>query len=200
MLCSQLARKPLSLDVLLLFDKPAAILHPLCELLDNWRYDEDQGEYQPVYEEFGSILLLLLAFAYRYNLSAADMGIRSPDSFVAKLLSGPYLNRPLEDLSDQEKGHLDGWIHGLFDTDAGGLGDELMSSCPPQEFYLLLPTLFHQTVLAFSTNYLTEESLKGGVECEFWLPAFGRPSGFACGLTARQILSTHFYCPRWSRR
>ncbi|KAJ9134623.1 Mediator of RNA polymerase II transcription subunit 5 [Pleurostoma richardsiae] len=163
-LCSHLARKPLSLDVLLLFDKPGTILHPLCDLLDNWRYDEDQGEYQPVYEEFGSILLLLLAFVYRYNLSIADLGARAPDSFVAKLLSKGHLGRPLDDLSDQEKGHLDGWIHGLFDTDAGGLGDELMSSCPPQDFYLLIPALFHNIVLAFSTGYLVEESLKGGVE------------------------------------
>jgi len=165
-LCSHLARKPLSLDVLLLFDKPGTILHLLCDLLDNWRYDEDQGEYQPVYEEFGSILLLLLAFVYRYNLSIADLGARAPDSFVAKLLSKGHLGRPLDDLSDQEKGHLDGWIHGLFDTDAGGLGDELMSSCPPQDFYLLIPALFHNIVLAFSTGYLVEESLKGGVECE----------------------------------
>lgn len=169
MLCSQLARKPLALDVILLFDKPATILHPLCELLDNWRYEEDQGEYQPVYEEFGSILLLLLAFVYRYNLSASDLGIRSPDSFVAKLLSKGHLSRPLEDLSDQERSHLDGWIHGLFDTEAGGLGDELMSSCPPQDFYLLIPTLFHNIVLALSTGYLTEDSLKSGVECEFIL-------------------------------
>ncbi|KAI1342622.1 mediator of RNA polymerase II transcription subunit 5 [Xylariaceae sp. FL0016] len=164
LLCSQLAKKPLSLDVLLLFGKPQAIFHPLCELLDNWRYDEDQGEYQPVYEEFGSVLLLLLAFVFRYNLSAIDLGIRSQDSFVAKLLYQGQLSRPLDELSEQEKGHLDGWIHGLFDTEAGGLGDELMSSCPPQDFYLLVPTLFYNIVLAFGNNYLNEESLKTGVE------------------------------------
>ncbi|KAI1076096.1 Med5-domain-containing protein [Whalleya microplaca] len=164
LLCSQLAKKPLSLDVMLLFDKATTILHPLCELLDNWRYDEDQGEYQPVYEEFGSVLLLLLAFVYRYNLSVMDLGIRSPDSFVAKLLNRGPISKPLDELTDQEKGHLDGWIHGLFDSEAGGLGDELMSSCPPQEFYLLIPTLFHNIVLAFSTNHLNEENLKTGVE------------------------------------
>ncbi|KAI1503562.1 mediator complex subunit Med5 [Biscogniauxia marginata] len=163
-LCSQLAKKPLSLDVLLLFNKPTAILHPLCELLDNWRYDEDQGEYQPVYEEFGSILLLLLAFVFRYNLSVADLGIRSPDSFIAKLLYRGQLSKSLDELTDQEKGHLDGWIHGLFDSEAGGLCDELMSSCPPQDFYLLVPTLFHNIVLAFGTNHLSEENLKTGVE------------------------------------
>ncbi|TRX95421.1 hypothetical protein FHL15_003752 [Xylaria flabelliformis] len=164
LLCSQLAKKPLSLDVMLLFGKPAAILHPLCEVLDNWRYDEDQGEYQPVYEEFGAILLLVLAFVYRYNLTAFDLGIRSSDSFVAKLLNQGQLSRPLDELTDAEQVHLDGWIQGLFDTETGGLGDELMSSCPPQDFYLLVPTLFHNIMLALDTKYLADESLKTGVE------------------------------------
>lgn len=167
LLCSQLAKKPLLLDVMLLFCKPITMLHPLCELLDNhWRYEEDQGEYQPVYEEFGSVLLLVLAFVHRYNLSTMDLGIRS-DSFVAKLLSVHQLNRPLEELTDRENGHLDGWIRGLFDTESGGLADELLSSCPPQDFYLLVPTLFHQIVLAYCTSHLDEESLKTGVECKF---------------------------------
>lgn len=166
-LCSQLASNPLNLDVLLLFDKTTSILSPLCDLLDNWRYENDEGEYQPVYEEFGSILLLLLAFVYRYNLSAPDLGLRTPDSFVAKLLSRGQLSRPLDELNDQEKNQLNGWIHGLFDADGAGLADELLSSCPPQNLYLLVPTLFHHIVLAFSTGYLTEDSLKTGIECKF---------------------------------
>lgn len=165
-ICSHLARKPLSFDVILLFNKPATILHPLCELLDAWKYEEDQGEYQPVYEEFGSVLLLLLAFAHRYNLPPADVGVKASDSFVTKLLSQGHLsNKPADELSEQERGHLDGWIKGLFDQEAGGLTDDLISSCPPQEFYLLVPTLFQNIVLAFSLGYLSEEALKGGVEC-----------------------------------
>ncbi|KAI1377250.1 Med5-domain-containing protein [Hypoxylon crocopeplum] len=174
LLCSQLAKKPLSLDVMLLFDRPITMLHPLCELLDNWRYEEDQGEYQPVYEEFGSVLLLVLAFAYRYNLSTVDLGIRSPNSFVAKLLSVGHISKTLDELTKQENDHLTGWIHGLFDTEAGGLADELLSSCPPQDFYLLVPTLFYNIVLAVCTKYLDEESLKTGVEYlvnTFLLPA-----------------------------
>ena len=166
LLCSQLAKKPLSLDVMLLFEKPITILHPLCELLENWKYEEDQGEYQPVYEEFGSVMLLLLAFVYRYNLSPLDLGIRSSDSFVAKLLNNGQFGRALDELTDQERGHLDGWIHGLFDTGVGGLGDELMSSCPPQDFYLLVATLFQNIVLALGTGYLSEESLRTGLECK----------------------------------
>lgn len=149
---------------MLLFDKPITILQPICDLLDNWHYDEDQVEYQPVYEEFGSVLLLLLSFVYRYNLTTADLGIRSSTSFVAKLLDQGHLSRAMEALTEQEQNHLDGWIRGLFDNESGGLGDELMSSCPPQDFHLLVPTLFHHIVLACSTNNLSEESLKGGLE------------------------------------
>ncbi|KAH9210955.1 mediator complex, subunit Med5 [Leptodontidium sp. 2 PMI_412] len=163
-LCSKLVKIPSSLDVVLLFDKPTSFLQPICDLLDNWSYDEDQGEYQPVYEEFGSILLLVLSFANRYNLSTVDLGIRSQDSFVAKLLNQGHLSRKMEQLSEQEQTHLDGWIKGLFDNESGGLGDELMSSCPPQDFYLLVPTLFHEIVLGCSTKNLSEDALKGGLE------------------------------------
>lgn len=163
-LCGKLFRKPNSFDIMLLFNKPATILQPICELLDNWRYDEDQGEYQPVYQEFGTILLLVLAFTYKYDLSAADLGIRNADSFSTKFLFRNNQSRSLDELSQQEQNSLNGWIRGLFDNESGGLGDELMSSCPPQDFYLLIPTLFHQIVLACSTNNLNEEALKGGLE------------------------------------
>lgn len=186
-LCSKLARKPILLDIMLLFDKPINILQPICNLLDNWHYDEDQGEYQPVYEEFGSILLLVLSFAHRYGLSPVDMGIRSPLSFTTKLLNQGHLSRAMENLSEQEQNHLDGWIRGLFDNESGGLGDELMSSCPPQDFYLLVPTLFHHIVLACSTNNLSEEGLKNGLE--YLIDTFLLPS-LIPGLT---WLSSHLW-------
>lgn len=163
-LCSLLARRPSSLDILLLFSSPSTILSPITTLLDSWSYDEDQGEYQPVYEEFGSILLLVLSFTYRYNLSPLDLGIHAQDSFVLKLLTQGHLSRAMDELSESEGKHLDGWIRGLFDPDSGGLGDELMSSCPPQDFYLLVPTLFHHIVLAYATRNLNDEALKGGLE------------------------------------
>ncbi|TWU77555.1 mediator complex subunit [Metarhizium rileyi] len=163
LLCSQLAQKPQTLDILLLFEKLPTILDPLCHLLDNWRYEEDQGEYQPIYEEFGSILLLVLAFSYRYNLTAADLGITSPDSCIARILSRAHISRDRDELTEQEKGHMSGWIHGLF-TESGGLGDDLMSSCPPQDFYLLVATLFQNIVVAYTYGNLNDETLKGGIE------------------------------------
>jgi mediator of RNA polymerase II transcription subunit 5 len=153
---------------MLLFDKPASVLQPLCELLDGWRYDEDQGEYTPVYEEFGSVLLLVLAFVHRYNLSIVDLGLHNNTSFIGKLLVRGAISSSMEELSDQEKNQLDGWIRGLFNSaEGGGLGDEPMSNCPPQDFYLLVPTLFHQVVLAYSTGHLSDDALKGGLECKF---------------------------------
>ncbi|KAH0493780.1 hypothetical protein TgHK011_000431 [Trichoderma gracile] len=163
-LCSQLVQKPQSLDVLLLFEKLPTILDPICQLLDGWRYEEDQGEYQPVYEEFGAILLLVLAFAYRYSLYPADIGILATDSSVAKIIGRAHISRGLDRLSEQEHGHLGGWIHGLFDSDAGGLGDDLMSSCPPADFYLLIATLFENIVIAYTQGSLTDDALKSGVE------------------------------------
>ncbi|TVY79123.1 Mediator of RNA polymerase II transcription subunit 5 [Fusarium oxysporum f. sp. cubense] len=163
-LCSQLAAKPQSLDVILLFEKLPNILEPLCQLLDNWRYEDDQEEYQPVYEEFGAVLLLVLAFTYRYNLNAVDIGIASPDSWVAKIIGRGHIGRQCNELTQRENDHLNGWIHGLFDTEAGGLGDELMSSCPPQEFYLVVAPLFQSIVVAYTHGYLNDESLKGGIE------------------------------------
>jgi mediator of RNA polymerase II transcription subunit 5 len=166
-LCSHLASRPSSLDVMLLFDEPTIILQPICELLDGWRYEEDQGEYQPVYEEFGSILLLVLAFVYRYELSTVDLGLHNNTSFIGKLLVRGAISSSMDELSEQETDQLDGWIRGLFNSaEGGGLGDEPMSNCPPQDFYLLVPTLFHQVVLACSSGYLSDEALKGGLECK----------------------------------
>jgi mediator of RNA polymerase II transcription subunit 5 len=41
--CIALAIKPQLLDVITMFVPPVTILQPLCQLLDAWRYDEDQG-------------------------------------------------------------------------------------------------------------------------------------------------------------
>ncbi|KAJ2905288.1 hypothetical protein MKZ38_005801 [Zalerion maritima] len=190
-LAHMLAKKPLSLDVLLLFENPVTILRPLCDLLDEWRYEDDQGEYQLVYEEFGAVLLLLLSFVHRYGLSVADLGlVQAPDSFVFKLLNKGYLSRTLDELSDEETAHLGNWITGFFDSDSGGLSDDIMSSCTPQEFYLLIPTLFNQIVLAISSGVLTDEILKSGVE--YLVDAFLLP----CLVTALTWLGTHLWVDR----
>ncbi|CCU82069.1 RNA polymerase II mediator complex subunit/Nut1 [Blumeria hordei DH14] len=162
-ICDKLVRNPSSLDIMLLFDKPISILQPICDLLDNWHYDEDQGEYQPVYEEFGSILLLLLSFVKRYDLTPLSLGPRSSDSFVLKIIQVPRTTSH-SSLSQTTQSHLKSWLLGLFSPENSGLTDDLMSSCPPQDFYLLIPFLFSSIVLASSTYGLVSTTLSSGLE------------------------------------
>jgi mediator of RNA polymerase II transcription subunit 5 len=43
-LSSLLFKKPQAMDVILQFTSPASILQPLCQCLDDWHYESDQGE------------------------------------------------------------------------------------------------------------------------------------------------------------
>lgn len=149
---------------MLQFTSPSSILQPLCNLLDAWHYEEDQGEYQPVYEEFAAILLLILAFVNRFSLDVHDIGIL-PSSFVAQLLVKGHVSRNLDELSEEERKYLDGWILGLFNQ-SEGISDEVMSACRPQEFYMLSPTICAQAVYACSAEVLDIKTLKSGLECE----------------------------------
>lgn len=180
-ICNSLSRRPLSLDVMLLFISPSTILQPLCALLDAWKWGEEQGtqnhniyeirnmltvntgESQPVYDEFGSILLLVLAFKHKYVLSHHDLGISNSDSFVLRLLQHGSSSQRLEDLDEKQKNNLGAWIAALFIAE--GISDESMSSCSPQEFYFLVATLFSQSLAACETGKLEFETLKGGFEC-----------------------------------
>ncbi|OJD27964.1 hypothetical protein ACJ73_00638 [Blastomyces percursus] len=161
-ICNSLSRRPLSLDVMLLFISPSTILQPLCALLDAWKWGEEQGESQPVYDEFGSILLLVLAFKHKYGLSHYDLGISNPDSFVLRLLQHGCSSQRLEDLDEKQKNNLGAWITALFIAE--GISDESMASCSPQEFYFLVSTLFSQSLAACETGKLEFETLKGGFE------------------------------------
>lgn len=164
-ICNSLLRRPQVLDIILLFRSPKQVLQPLCFLLDSWHWDEeDQGENQPVYDEFGSILLLVFAFKYRYNLSPYDTGVTQADSFTAKLLDRGSCSQKLEDLNEKQNMNLGSWIGALFIAE--GISEETMSSCSPQEFYLLVSTLFDQSLAACEVGKLGFDTLKGGFECE----------------------------------
>ncbi|KAI5810438.1 mediator complex, subunit Med5 [Pyronema omphalodes] len=175
-ICSYLARKPSSMDVMLLFIKPAEILEPLCDLLDNWRYEEDQGEYQPVYEEFGYILLLVLTVIKRYSLTLNDLAFSHPvknESFIAQLLRGLATAKHIEDLTTSDShAQLGGWIKELYEGE--GISDELMMSCRPQDFYLLAPTIFSQSMIAIQRSILDLDTVKEALA--FLLTPFLLPS------------------------
>lgn len=170
--CNTMSSKTTTLDVVMLFTRPDTLLQPLCDLLDNWQDHEDQGEYQPVYDEFGSILLFVTFVHHRFQLQSKDMGIEKSDSFVVKYFQDSSRSRPVEDLSKHESHLLGAWIKGLFETE--GISDELMSTCKPKEFHLLVATLFDQSLKACQSKLLALDTLRGGFE--YLLEPFLLPS------------------------
>lgn len=173
-------KKPQAMDVLLQFTSPASILRPLCQFLDGWHYDSDQGrslrlvhghhliiigEYQPVYDEFGAILVLVMAFIYRYDLTYHDLGI-APGTFIARLMEHGHRSMSPDEMTEAQGKSLGTWLKGLYDSDKEGLSNDVFASCSPQDFYLIVPTFFKQTVLACSHGVLAFESVKSGLECK----------------------------------
>ena len=90
------------------------------------------------------------------------MGLEDDASFLYSVLQVGPAARNVSMLSSQQSEQFSRWIRDLFETH--GIRDEPMSSCPPQEFYLLVPTLFQQVILAFSRGVLDGEALKSGIE------------------------------------
>lgn len=176
--CTFLTRKFPNLDIVMLFTQPANLLLPLCNILNEWVHDQDQSEFQPPYEEFACIFLFLLAAIHRYDLQAADLGLAQDNNFVVKMLHRVPQSLQLSDLSDEQNKQLAKWIEGLYATDeqgeTTGIGDEVMSQCPPQAFYMLVPVLFDQTVLACKSKMLSIDTMRGGLE--FLLEPFLLPS------------------------
>ncbi|EPS42301.1 hypothetical protein H072_3723 [Dactylellina haptotyla CBS 200.50] len=164
-LCKNLISRPETIDLLFLYARPVSILEPLCMVLENWRYDDDQGEYEPVYKEFGHILLLILTLYHRHTLSFSHLGPSiSATSFVPMFIQSCHKDIAIDDLSRMGERHaqLGGWIKALYEGD--GITDEVMQSCRPQEYYSLVPTLIAQTVEACERGVLDTETLKGGLD------------------------------------
>lgn len=134
------------------------------------------GEYQPVYEEFGYILLLVLTLIHRYSFSAADIAFShevNRESFVPRLLNQFSTAQRLEALdSSEHHAQLGGWIKELFEDE--GISNGLMMSCQPQGFYRLVPTLFAQSMMALQRGVLDLETVKGAFS--FLLVPFLLPS------------------------
>ena len=171
-ICNTLSRRPLALDVLLLFVQSDTLLRPFCQILDNWQDHEDQSEHQPIYDEFGSILLFVAAIQRRFSLEVHEMGIDAPDSFIVQYLHSSSTTRSVRELSQHNSELLGSWIKGLFETE--GISDELMSACRPSEFHLLVATLFDQSLKACQADVIGMDTLKGGFE--YLLEPFLLPS------------------------
>ena len=122
-----------------------------------------------MYDEFGSIFLLILIIQHHFTLQDHDLGIDYQGSFILKFMRGGYLSRDPATLSEHENQRLGDWIRGLYETE--GISDELMSTCSPKDFHLLVATLFDQSLKACQANKLGLDTLKGGFECEYFHPA-----------------------------
>lgn len=108
----------------------------------------------------------MLVSKRRLKLSISDIGISN--GFVAHYFDQEGVAKIVNDLSEETKKHLGDWINALYIAE--GLSDELTSSCSPQEFYLLVPTLLQQSVNAQKRGRLSDDALKAGLECEFSHP------------------------------
>ncbi|KAG9942006.1 mediator complex, subunit Med5, partial [Aureobasidium melanogenum] len=176
--CNIFSRRLPLMDIMLQHAQPSDVLSPLCNLLNEWTHDEDQSEYQPAYEEFAAVLLLVLAVIHRYQLTEAEIGAFSTDSFIIRMLKNMSTSIDIRALDDDQQKQLTKWVQGLYATDehgeTNGISDETMSHCPPQSFYLLVPTLFEQSVQACKLMTLAVNTLKGGLE--FLLEPFLLPS------------------------
>lgn len=120
---------------------------------------------QPAYDEFSACLLLVLSISHRFNLTSTELGLAADDTFLRRLTEPRSETYPTSTLSPDQDRHISGWITGLFETE--GISDELMSSCSPQEFYDLVPTIFQQIVMACHVNALDLKSLKSGMERKY---------------------------------
>ena len=180
-ICNTLSRKTQALDVLLLFVEPRIILQPLCHLLDGWQDSEEQskytifnhhahadgrvGEHHAVYDEFGSILMLVIVFHHHFQLHETDLGITYPDSFLRNYFRSGSVPQAPRDMPDTDRQRLRTWIKGLYETE--GISDELMSTCSPKEFHLLVATIFDQSLMACQAGVLSQEKIKGVFECMY---------------------------------
>ncbi|KAF2148675.1 Med5-domain-containing protein [Myriangium duriaei CBS 260.36] len=177
-ICNALCRKLPFVDIMLQHVHLNDILRPLGTFLNEWTQDEDQSELQPAYEDFATILLFTLAVVHRYDVTTAELDEFAADSFIIKIQAQKSRSRHMSDLSEEQKNILSNWTKGLFAVDekgeSTGIRDETMSGCSPQTFYLLVPTLFEQIVLACRLKALVSNTLKGGLE--FLLEPFLLPS------------------------
>lgn len=106
---------------------------------------------------------MILVTKARLGISKSGLGIRKKDGFLAEYLDQENSEESLESLSDERRTHLGNWINALYLAE--GLSDELFTNCSPHDFYLLIPTLLRQSVMAYGQGKLTEESLRAGLEC-----------------------------------
>lgn len=108
--------------------------------------------------------MLILVSRARLGLRKSELGSRKKDGFVADYLERENGEYAISELSEDRDAKLGEWINALYLAD--GLSDELFSNCSPHDYYLLIPTLLRQSVLAQQLGKLSQESLIAGLDCK----------------------------------
>jgi len=170
-MANALVRQPSTINPLGMFVKPSYFLGPLCRLIDEWTWDI-HGESQPIYEEFGSVLLLIMTVKFRLALANSELGLLLPNGFTAQYLSSGQSERRLDQMTDGERLNLGEWLHNLYDSE--GISDDVTTNCNAKEFHLMVPTLLRQSMMALSKGSLVQDKLEGGLE--YLLEPFLLPS------------------------
>ena len=165
--CLELIKNIPNLDIIMQYTQPGMLLLPICTLLSDWIHDQDQTEFAPAYEEFATILLFVLAVIHRFDLDPSEVGLMA-DNFVTRLIDEMCVSTQPSELPEEQAAQLARWIEGLYAVDdhgeTSGIGDDVMSQCSPQSFYLLVPSLFEQSVIACRSNALQMKTFNGGLE------------------------------------
>ena len=98
-----------------------------------------------------------------FVLQHHDLGIHYQGSFVLKYLVSGRTSQEIDSLSEHEKQRLGDWIRWLLENE--GIRDEMMSTCSPKDFHLLVATIFDQCLRACQAGVVSLETLKAGFEC-----------------------------------
>ena len=101
---------------------------------------------------------------YHFDLEALDFGLFQ-NSFLLQYLDRGRLARDSKRLSESENKQLNDWIQNLYGSE--GISDELMSTCSPKDFHLLVATLFETSLMACSMGRIGLDTLKEGFECMY---------------------------------
>jgi mediator of RNA polymerase II transcription subunit 5 len=164
-LCKALSLNNETLDIVLLHIGPIRLLAPLIQFLDQLRDDDDdEANFQEAFADYGSIVLFIQVVCKIYSLQKRDFQGFELDKSVCLQSIGNTSGTAvlIDDMSDDRKALLGGWITALFD--AGGISDDLMRMSSIQTLIVLIPSIFQQSVAACSANLLDRDVLKGGLD------------------------------------
>lgn len=124
--------------------------------------DTGTAKSQQTYEEFGACVFFILRISDRYSISSKDLGL-DDKTLLRSLMDSHIEPVSTDDLDDDAARYLGDWIKALFETKT--ISGDLLLSCPVQNFYNMVPTIFQQTVLACHSNVIDVKTLKAGLDC-----------------------------------